>query len=221
MFGTDWTFIFGCAIPLKSQGMHSCHDRGQFWRAENIIVKAEERKSERNNHWRKMKRGAMKRKWTDFKKCKKSGENSVVKDFCALYWDLMAFDNGAPLFPLSRCLYPGGKLGGLWCSAPGNYRGWLSPRLTHLRCSPEQSTVCRAEASGPTSGPLISNSSHGAGPQKRLKSNNNDCVMIWKWQQNLNWATKQQRYEGEGCPNLLGFPFSSRSKCVSSFVFSL
>lgn len=118
-------------------------------------------------------------------KCRSEGFRLSSVLYIEIWWLLTIV---SPLLPLSRCLYPwGGSRGAHGAPLLGTTVGDWPPRLTHLRRSPEQSTVCRTERAGRPQGLLISNSSHGAGLLKR--SNNNDCVMIWKWQQNLSRAT--------------------------------
>lgn len=120
----------------------------------------------------------------------------------------MAFDNSEPLLPLSRCLYPWGGSRG-----PMVLRSWELPWVIGPPASPTYNAglnrapcVGQRQAGWPQ-GLLISNSSHGAGPLKR--SSNNDCVMIWKRQQNLSSATKRQHRKGKPCPNSLGFLYVS------------
>ncbi len=87
----------------------------------------------------------------------KNGGKCRSKGFClssVLYieiWWLLTIVS--PLLPLSRCLYPWGGSRG-----PTALRSWelpweIGPHLTLQQRWPEQSAVCRAEASGTTSGP--------------------------------------------------------------------
>lgn len=120
----------------------------------------------------------------------------------------MAFDNSEPPPPPIQMPLPLRGISGAH-GAPllGTTVGDWPPASPTYNAGPNRAPCVGQRQAGRPQGLLISNSSHGAGPLKR--SSNNDCVMIWKWQQNLSSATKRQRREGKPCPNSLGFLYVS------------
>ncbi len=116
----------------------------------------------------------------------------------------MAFDNSGPPPPPIQMPLPLRGISGAH-SAPllGTTVGDWPPTSPSNNAGPNRAPCVGQRQVERPQGLLISNSSLGAGPLKR--SSNNDCVMMWKRQQNLSSATNRQRREGKPCPKSLGF----------------